>query len=624
MSTHVPGEDTGASIEPIAGGDLVGPWEDHDVRTPDGDGGIEAAGSLEVLRRGLTASPELRSGLLLTASMALAVAAGKLLVPLTIQMVLDKGVLAGDVDIGIVMVLTGLAAGFVLVGILLERITYLRLTITAENVLYGLRVRTFAHLHRLSLAEHTASRKGVLTARVTSDIEALNKFAQWGAVAWIISAVQIVAVLVIMLVFSWQLALVMLMVHVPLLPVLRSVQRGQLRAYDRLRTRVSDMLGRVSESVLGMGVIRAYGQREVNRADLHEAVDQQYRQQLRAMRYFALVLPLTDVVGMAAIATVIASGVWWGGAWGVSAGELVAFIFLANLFVAPITQLGEVLDQTQTALAGWWKILDVLDTEPDVVEPEVGLDLPEGSLGVRAEALEFRYREGGLVLHGLDIDIPPGSSVAVVGETGSGKTTFVKLAARLADPTAGRMLIAGIDLRDVGADERRAAVRMVPQDGFLFDTTVGENIRFGRPGATPVDAVDAVAALGLDEWVASLPAGIDTPVGERGESLSVGERQLVALARAHLADPGLLILDEATSAVDPETEQALEQALARLSEGRTTISVAHRLSTAERADLVLVFDDGYVVERGRHADLATAGGVYSGLHESWLGSTRNR
>ncbi|SVC74913.1 uncharacterized protein METZ01_LOCUS327767, partial [marine metagenome] len=185
--------------------------------------------------------------------MALAVAAGKLLVPLTIQMVLDKGVLAGDVDIGIVMVLTGLAAGLVLVGILLERITYLRLTITAENVLYGLRVRTFAHLHRLSLAEHTASRKGVLTARVTSDIEALNKFAQWGAVAWIISAVQIVAVLVIMLVFSWQLALVMLMVHVPLLPVLRSVQRGQLRAYDRLRTRVSDMLGRVSESVLGMG-----------------------------------------------------------------------------------------------------------------------------------------------------------------------------------------------------------------------------------------------------------------------------------------------------------------------------------------------------------------------------------
>jgi putative ABC transport system ATP-binding protein len=417
---------------------------------------------------------------------------------------------------------------------------------------------------------------------------------------------------------------VTLLVHLPLLPVLRSVQRGQLRAYDRLRTRVSETLARVSETVLGMGVIRAYGQREASRADLHEAVDQQYRQQLRAMRYFALVLPFTDVVGMAAIAAVIASGVWWGDAWGVSAGELVAFMFLANLFVAPITQLGEVLDQTQTALAGWWKILDVLDTEPDVVEPDVGLRLPEGSLGVRAEGLEFRYREGDLVLRGLDIDIPSGASVAVVGETGSGKTTFVKLVARLADPTLGRVLVGDIDLREVDPDERRAAVRMVPQDGFLFDTTVGENIRFGRPGATAADAADAIAALGLGTWVASLPAGIDTPVGERGESLSVGERQLVALARAQLADPGLLILDEATSAVDPETEQALEQALARLSEGRTTISVAHRLSTAERADLILVFDAGHVVERGRHADLVAAGGVYSGLHESWLGSTREQ
>jgi putative ABC transport system ATP-binding protein len=621
MSTLVPGEDTGAAVEAIEGGDVVGPWEDHDVRSLDG---IEGAGSLAVLRRGLAASPELRSGLLLTAAMALAVAAGKLLVPLTIKMVLDRGVLDGDVQMGIVFALTGVAAGLILVGISLERITYLRLTKTAENVLYGLRVRTFAHLHRLSLAEHTASRKGVLTARVTSDVEALNKFAQWGAVAWIISAVQIVAVLVIMLVFSWQLALVTLLVHLPLLPVLRSVQRGQLRAYDRLRTRVSETLARVSETVLGMGVIRAYGQREASRADLHEAVDQQYRQQLRAMRYFALVLPFTDVVGMAAIAAVIASGVWWGDAWGVSAGELVAFMFLANLFVAPITQLGEVLDQTQTALAGWWKILDVLDTEPDVVEPDVGLRLPEGSLGVRAEGLEFRYREGDLVLRGLDIDIPSGASVAVVGETGSGKTTFVKLVARLADPTLGRVLVGDIDLREVDPDERRAAVRMVPQDGFLFDTTVGENIRFGRPGATAADAADAIAALGLGTWVASLPAGIDTPVGERGESLSVGERQLVALARAQLADPGLLILDEATSAVDPETEQALEQALARLSEGRTTISVAHRLSTAERADLILVFDAGHVVERGRHADLVAAGGVYSGLHESWLGSTREQ
>ncbi|MEE3274805.1 MAG: ABC transporter ATP-binding protein [Actinomycetota bacterium] len=616
-STPFPGEDPTAATEVLEG--ISGPWDGHDVRSLEG---IEGAGSLAVLRRGLSASPELRAGLLLTTLMALAVAAGKLLVPLTIQAVLDRGLFGGEVRLGLVLLLTGVAVGLVSLGRMLERFTYLRLTRMAEDVLYGLRVRTFAHLHRLSLAEHTSARKGVLTARVTSDVETLNKFAQWGAVTWILSAIQIVAVLAIMLVFSWQLALVTLLVHVPLLPVLRSVQRGQLRAYDRLRTRVSETLARVSESVLGMDMIRGYGQREENRAGLHEAVDLQYRQQMRAMRYFSLVLPITDVVGLAAIATVIATGVWWGDAWGVSAGELVAFVFLANLLMMPITMLGEVLDQTQTALAGWWKILDVLDTEPDVVEPENGRPLPEGPLAVRAEAVEFRYREGGLVLHGIDVDIPAGTSVAVVGETGSGKTTFARLVARLADPTAGRMLVGGVDLREAGPDERRAAVRMVPQDGFLFDATVGENIRYGRRGATPADAAAAVAALGLGEWVESLPAGIDTPVGERGESLSVGERQLVALVRAQLADPGLLILDEATSSVDPETEQALEQALARLSEGRTTISVAHRLSTAERADLVLVFDDGRVVERGRHADLAEAGGVYSGLHDSWLGSIR--
>ena len=617
--TPFPGEDAGV--------EAGGPWEDHESVA--GDAGevrllqdIEGAGSLAVLRRGLAASPELRSGLLLTVLMALAVAAGKLLVPLTIQAVLDRGLLGDDVRLGLVLLLTGVAAGLVSLGIALERSTYLRLARTAENVLYGLRVRTFAHLHRLSLAEHTAARKGALTARVTSDVEALNKFAQWGAVAWIISGIQIVAVLAIMFVFSWQLAAVTLVVHVPLLPVLRAVQRGQLRAYDRLRTRVSETLSQISEAVLGMDVVRGYGQREATRAGLHGAVDRQYRQQMRAMRYFSLVLPLTDVVGLAAIATVVASGVWWGDAWGVSAGELVAFVFLANLLVAPITLIGEVLDQTQTALAGWWKILDVLDIEPDIVEPVDGRRLPAGPLEVRAEAVEFRYREGERVLHGIDVDIPVGASVAVVGETGSGKTTFAKLVARLADPTAGRMLVGGTDLREVDPGVRRSAVRMVPQDGFLFDATVGENIRYGRPDATPGDAAAAIAALGLDDWVATLPAGIDTPVSERGESLSVGERQLVALARAHLADPGLLILDEATSAVDPETEQALEVALARLSEGRTTISIAHRLSTAERADLVLVFDDGRIVERGRHADLATAGGVYTGLHASWLGATR--
>jgi len=332
---------------------------------------------------------------------------------------------------------------------------------------------------------------------------------------------------------------------------------------------------------------------------------------------------LSDVFGVSAIAAVVGAGVWWGDSWGVSSGELVAFVFLCNLLVAPISELGEVLDQTQTALAGWWKILDVLDTEVDLVDPVVPVSLPVGALAVRMEAVEFQYRTGGRVLHGIDVEVAAGASVAVVGETGSGKTTFARLIARLADPTGGRVLVGGVDLRDASPEDRRRCIRMVPQDGFLFDASVGANIAYGRVGATDDEVIAAVEALGLTVWVEGLSDGVQTRVGERGEGLSVGERQLVALARAQLADPGLLVLDEATSAVDPETETTLERAMERLAAGRTTVSVAHRLSTAERSDLVLVFDDGLIAESGPHDELVQRGGIYSGLYASWLGGTRH-
>ncbi len=578
--------------------------------------------ALQILRRGIRESPELRKGIGVTVSFALFSALARLVLPVLVQQAIDGGFVEGQVDIGFVTNAAIAAIVLVLVIYGLTVVTFRRVVVTAENTLLALRVRTFAHIQRLSIAEHTSQRKGVLTARVTSDVETLTQFSQWGALNWIVSVALIIGTVVVMAVYSWQLTLVTLAIYLPLLPILRSIQRRQLRAYNVVRSATGEMIGRTSEAISGASTIRAYGYEERVGERLEEGNWDLVDSQINAHKFFSLLGPTMDFFGGLTTGAVVLVSIWLGPDT-LTVGEATGFIFLATLLTQPITQLGEVLDQTQTALAGWWKIMQMHDIEIDLIEPVSGDHLPPGAPSVQLDDVEFSYRTGGVVLHDISLDIAPGQSVAVVGETGSGKSTMALLLARLADPTKGVVRVGGLDLATVNQQNRSDVVRMVPQDGFLFDETLRENIRFGRPQATDVDIEQAVRTLGLDDWIATMPDGLDTPAGERGEGISVGERQLVALIRAQLADAGLLILDEATSAVDPETEVRMAEALERLSEGRTTISIAHRLSTAERADLIVVMDRGRIVERGSHAELLALGGVYSALHGDWVGNTQS-
>ncbi len=585
----------------------------------------EPESTWQTMVRGLQLTPELRVGIGRTLLLALVATAGRVVVPVAVQQTIDRGLRAGvGPRIGVVAVLIGLAGCVVVITATAAYAMNVRLYRTSETALAALRTRAFRHVHDLSMLHQQAERRGSLVSRVTSDVDQISNFVQFGGILIVISLGQFVLASVLMAVYSWQLALLVYACFLPLAYAIRHFQRRLAAAYRVVRERVGDMLGAVSESVVGAQVIRAHAIEGRTGKRIDTAIDGNFRAQVRAQRISVLTFSTGEIVSGLANAGVVVVGVLLGVGGHLTPGRLTAFLFLVTLFVQPVQIATEVLNEAQNAIAGWRRVLGVLDTTPDVADPgDNGRDLPPGPIAVRFDRVSFGYPGGPEVLHDIDLEIAPQSRVAVVGETGSGKTTFAKLLTRLMDPSRGRVLISGVSLTEVRFASLRRRVVMVPQDGFLFDGTVAGNVRYGRPDVSDSDILLAFTELGLTDWLDGLPDGIDTAVGERGESMSVGERQLVAIARAYVADPDLLVLDEATSAVDPATEVRLQRALDSLTRGRTTLAIAHRLSTAEAADEVIVVDDGRVVQRGPHSELAARPGAYATLHASWMTQTRS-
>jgi len=601
----------------------VVPAGELDIDSDPIEGSVNTAGAMDIIRRGVRTTPELLQGLRVTALIGLAYAAGRLAIPIVIQLAIDRGGLtSGDVDVDTVVALGALGIVVVVVSELLGLVAKRRLIVRAEGSLKQLRMLAFDHVHRLSLADHNEQATGILVSRVTSDVDALTRFADWGLFTWMVDPVVIIGVFAAMAIYSWQLALLALVAFLPALLAMRWMRHRMIAAHDAKRTAVGDLIGAYSETLTGAEVIRAYNAQDRTQRRLDEVSEQRYRSGLRANIYMSGVFVVGDLVGAFMLAVVMVVGVTQRDALGVSAGELVALLAFTTLLHSPVAELGETINNAQEAVAGWRKVLDLLDRPIEALDPETGPSVPAGALSISARRVGFAYRGGGAVLRDVNVDVPAGARVAIVGETGSGKSTFARLLCRLADPTEGELLLGDVPLAEMASSARHRAVRLVPQDGFLFNTTVGRNIRYGREGATDEDIAAAIDVLGLRSWVDGLPNGLDTPIGERGEALSVGERQLVSFARAAVADPGLLILDEATSSVDPQTDIALTRAIDRLSEGRTVVSIAHRMSTAEAADVVLVFDDGQLVEHGSHAQLLNAAGRYSAMHEAWSSGSR--
>jgi ABC-type multidrug transport system fused ATPase/permease subunit len=486
-----------------------------------------------------------------------------------------------------------------------------------ERILADLRMRLFGHLQRLSLGFYERNRAGVIISRLTNDVEAIDQLVTDGVTSLVQNTLTLVGTAIILFVLDWRLALATCAV-IPLMSIATAVFRTRsARAYSAVRERLGLVTATLAEDIAGMRVVQAFTREHAAFANFR-AVAERYRQaNMQTVVLNGIYFPIVDLLSTVALAVVLAYGgrLYFGGS--LTLGTLFAFMLYVQNFFDPVQQLSQLYNTFLSATAALDKIMGVLDEAPEVVDRPGARDLPRIEGHVAFENVRFTYGRGDEVLHGIDLDVPAGTTVALVGHTGAGKSTIAKLLARFYEPTHGRITIDGVDLNAVAQASLRRQLGVVPQEGFLFAGTVAENIAFGKQGAGADEIVRAAQTVGAHEFILRLEDGYETELGERGSRLSLGQRQLVAFARALLADPRILILDEATSSVDIGTERRIEEALRVLLADRTAFIIAHRLSTIRDADLIVVLEHGRVVEQGSHDELLAQRGLYTSLYGDW-------
>jgi ABC-type multidrug transport system fused ATPase/permease subunit len=543
---------------------------------------------------------------------------------------IDAGIKTGDLS---ALDLTVVA--FVVAALLYALGTYAETYLVGwvgTRALQDLRERLFSHIQSMSIGFFTRRSPGVLISRMTNDVEALNQLVTSGVVTMFSSTLTLVGVIVILLVLDVQLALVTF-ITLPLLAIasviFRIVSAG---TYKATRERIAAVTAYLQETLSGVRVVRSFSQEPRHEAVMTDLNEQNRAVNMKTVYLNASYFPAVELLAAIGTAVILLYGGSQAIDGAIQIGIIVSFVGYLTTFFEPIQELSQLYTTYQQGMAALDKIFDLLDTAPDMIDAPGAIDPGTLRGEIEMEGVWFSYADDApaqdadddgveWAMKGIDLHVPPGQTLALVGSTGAGKSTFAKLVARFYDPQRGKVLVDGHDLRGVRQQALRRQLGIVPQEGFLFSGSVRENIAFGRPEATLEEIEDAAAAVGATEFIAALPEGIETEVGERGVQLSAGQRQLVAFARALLAEPRILILDEATSNVDVRTEKTIEKGLERLLAGRTAIVIAHRLSTIRRAGKIVVLEGGQIAEQGTHDELIEAGGPYSRLYGAWQESS---